>query len=313
MSGASARLLARCLGLADDARLVVAHQDDVGMCHGANVAFARLAGRGFITCGSVMVPCPWFREVVPIADENPAIDIGVHLTLTSEWEHYRWRPISTSSRTSGLIDGDGFMWRRVPMLREHLVVEAAEAEMRAQIDAALAAGLGVTHLDTHMGAALTPELVDVYVRLGRDYGLPVLFPRGTSGYVEALNMGEVEPAIYDGRAAEIEAAGNPVVDHVAMTPGGPSEESDQAYRDLVGAVPPGLSFLAFHCCAPGDIEAIVPPRAHCRTDEFRIFQDGQFLDWVAGTGIHLIGFREIEKLMMDGGRLRGAGENTSWR
>jgi hypothetical protein len=300
MSGASARALARFLGLAEDARLVIAHQDDVGMCHGANVAFARLAGRGFITCGSVMVPCPWFRELVSIAAENPTLDIGVHLTLTSEWEHYRWRPISTSSKASGLIDGDGFMWRRIPMLREHLVVEAAEAEMRAQIDTALAAGIGITHLDTHMGAALTPELIDVYIRLGRDYGLPILFPRGASGYLGVLNMGPVDPAIYDQRAADIEASGNPVVDQVALTPGVPSGESDKTYRDLVAAAPPGLSFMAFHCCAPGDIEAIVPPRAHWRTDEFRIFQDSGFLDWVAGTGIRPIGFREILEFMKAG-------------
>lgn len=297
MTGTSARALARFLGLADGARLVIAHQDDVGMCHGANVAFARLAGRGFITCGSVMVPCPWFREVVAIAEADPTLDIGVHLTLTAEWEHYRWRPLSTSSKASGLIDDDGFMWRRVPMLRDHVVAEAAEAEMRAQIDAAVAAGLGITHLDTHMGAALTPELIDVYIRLGRDYGLPILFPRGASGYIEVLNMGEVDATIYDQRVATIEAAGNPVVDHVALTPGAPSSESDKAYRELVSAVPAGLSFLAFHCCAPGDIEAIVPPRAHWRTDEFRIFQDPDFLDWTAGTGIHLIGFRDILEFM----------------
>lgn len=289
--------LAGFLGLEPDARLVVVHQDDVGMCHGANVAFAALAGKGFITCGSVMVPCPWFREVVSIAEANPELDIGVHLTLTSEWEHYRWRPLSTASKASGLIDGDGFMWRRVPMLREHLVVEAAEAEMRAQIDTALAAGLKLTHLDTHMGAALTPELVDVYIRLGHDYGLPILFPRGASGYIEVLNMGPVDPALYETRIAAVEARGNPVVDHVGLTPGVPSAECDAAYRGLVAAAPPGLSFLAFHCCAPGDIEAIVPPRAHWRTDEFRLFQDQGFLDWVAGSGIRRIGFREIAAFM----------------
>ncbi len=289
--------LAAHLGCAPETRLVIAHQDDVGMCHSANAAFARLAGRGFITCGSVMVPCPWFREVVSIAEANPQIDIGVHLTLTSEWEHYRWRPLSTASRASGLVDDDGFMWRRVPPLRAHVVAEAAEAEMRAQIDMALAAGLNVTHLDTHMGAALTPELIDVYIRLGDDYGLPLLFPRGASGYIEVLNMGEVDPAIYESRIATIEARGNPVVDHVGLTPGVPTEESDRVYRDLVGSVPRGLSFLAFHCCAPGDIEVIVPPRAHWRTDEYRIFQDPAFLDWLAGTDIRLIGFREIRDFM----------------
>lgn len=292
-SPASFAALAAALGAAPDARLVIAHQDDVGMCHSANRAFADLAGRGFITCGSVMVPCPWFREAVAITAERPDIDLGVHLTLTAEWEHYRWRPISTTSRASGLIDDDGFMWRRIPMLREHMVIEAAEAEMRAQIDTALAAGIRVTHLDTHMGAALTPELIDAYLRIGRDYDLPVLFPRGASGYLGVLNMGPVDPAIYDARAADMEAAGNPVVDHVALTLDASPEAADAVYRGMIEAVPPGLSFLAFHCCTPGDIETIVPPRAHWRTNEYRLFRDPAFLSFVAASGIRRIGFRDI--------------------
>lgn len=289
--------LSEFLGLPIGARLVIPHQDDVGMCHGANMAFAKLSGRGFITCGSVMVPCPWFRETVTIAQENSTIDIGVHLTLNCEWEHYRWRPISTASRASGLIDADGYMWHRVPMLREHVVAEAAEIEMRAQIDTALAAGLDVTHLDTHMGAALSPELIDIYVRLGRDYDLPILFPRGTSGYLESLTMGDIDPKVYDARIGEIEAYGNPVADLVDMTPRVPTEKADQAYRQMIAAAPPGLSFLAYHCCAPGDIETIVPPRAHWRTTEYAMFQTDEFLSWVAAQSVYLIGFREIREFM----------------
>lgn len=285
--------LAAALGLAPDARLVVTHQDDVGMCHGANRAFAELAGKGFITCGAVMVPCPWFREVADIVAADPTIDLGVHLTLTSEWEHYRWRPLTGVSKASGLVDGDGFMWRRVPMLREHVVAEAAEAELRAQIDAALAAGIDITHLDAHMGAALAPELIDVYVALGRAYNLPVLLPRDPAGYLGVLNMGPVDPAVLADQARAAEAAGLPLFDHFGMTPGADSARARQAYEGLVEATPPGLSFLAFHCNAPGDIETIVPPRAQWRIDEYNLFRDPGFLAWVAGRDIHLIGFRPI--------------------
>lgn len=289
--------LTSALGVASDARLVIAHQDDVGMCHGANTAFAELAGKGFITCGSVMVPCPWFRELVALAEANPCLDIGVHLTLTSEWENYRWRPVSTASRASGLIDDDGYMWRRVPMLRAHAIPEAAEAEMRAQIDTALAAGLDVTHLDAHMGAAFTPELVEIYLRLGRDYRLPVLYSRSPGQYLSVLDLGEdVDVATYTALLPLVEETGVPAIDHFGMTPGVPSDQCEKAYRDLVRATPPGLSFLAFHCNAPGDIEAIVPPRAHWRTDEYRLFQDPRFLDWIAEQDIRLIGFREIRDL-----------------
>ena len=101
-------------------RRLIAHIDDVGMCHGANTAFVDLFGKGFVTSGSVMVPCPWFPEIAGVAKERPDFDLGVHLTLTSEWVGYRWRPISTASPASGLLDDDGYMWRNVPALRARL-------------------------------------------------------------------------------------------------------------------------------------------------------------------------------------------------
>ncbi len=73
---------------------LVIHADDVGMCHGTNTAFAELSDLGTITAGSVMVPCPWFSEIAEMAVRNPALDVGVHLTLNAEQEHYRWRPLS---------------------------------------------------------------------------------------------------------------------------------------------------------------------------------------------------------------------------
>ena len=122
-------------------RAVILHVDDLAMCHGANRAYLELAGMGAVTCGSVMVPCPWFREIAEAAAADPALDLGVHLTLTSEWEHYRWRPLSTTSRASGLIDDDGYFWRDTVSFRAHLVPEAAEAELRAQIEYTIAAAI----------------------------------------------------------------------------------------------------------------------------------------------------------------------------
>ena len=100
-------------------RTVVMHVDDLGGSHGANRAFMALAELELVTCGSVMVPGPWFREIADLAGANPSLDLGVHLTLTSEWDACRWAPISTVSRASGLIDPDGYFWRDVEGLRRH--------------------------------------------------------------------------------------------------------------------------------------------------------------------------------------------------
>ncbi len=295
--------LARMLGQDGSPRIVVVHQDDVGMCHGANVAFAALAGKGFITSGSVMVPCPWFREAVDIAAADPSIDLGVHLTLTSEWAQYRWRPLTGNAASTGLVDDDGFMWRRVPMLRERVVPDAAEAEMRAQIETALKAGLDVTHLDTHMGAALSPELVDIFLKLGRDYRLPVLFPRDFGQYAGCLNMGEIDASLYPPRAEALEAQGCPLTDFFGLTPGVPTNEADATYRSMIAGLPPGFGFLAFHCNAPGDIEAIIPPRAQWRIDEFNLFRDAGFLNWFGVQDLKPVGYRAIRDGMRQSGIL----------
>ena len=147
------------------------------MCHGANVAFLELARAGFVDTGSVMVPCPWFPEIAAAAAGDPALDLGVHLTLTSEWAGYRWRPISTMSRASGPDRRRRLLPARLPGAARESGPEAAEIEMRAQIDRALKAGIDATHLDTHMGAALVPELLDVTIRLAREYRLSLLLPR----------------------------------------------------------------------------------------------------------------------------------------
>ena len=288
--------LAPAIAGVGDARVLAVHVDDVGMCHGANVAFLELARSGGVTCGSVMVPCPWFREIADAAAADPALDLGVHLTLTSEWQHYRWGPLSTLSRASGLVDDQGYFPRNCIELRPRLNAAAAEVELRAQIDRALAAGIDVTHLDTHMGAAVVPELVDLYVRLGREYRLPVLLPREIDSYTGVLRMGEVPEGCYAPVIAGLEAAGLPLFDRFRMTPGVPSDEVVARYRSLIDGLPGGATFLAVHCNAPGDIEAIVPPRAHWRTDEYRLFGSGQPRRWMAEAGIRAIGMREVRDL-----------------
>src|SRR5262245_22141367 len=189
------------------------------MCHGANRAYLELARAGAVTSGSVMVPCPWFPEIAEAAATDRNLDLGVHLTLTAEWAHYRWRPISTSSPASGLLDDDGYFPRNCLELRRRVVPEAAAVEMRAQLDRALAAGIDVTHIDPYMGAAFAPELFDAYLQLGRDYDLPVLLPRDLDSYLGVLKVGDLDRAPLVAAFRRVESADLPVVDSFRMTPG----------------------------------------------------------------------------------------------
>jgi predicted glycoside hydrolase/deacetylase ChbG (UPF0249 family) len=273
--------------------VLIPHVDDLGVSHGANQAFIELAGLGFVTCGSVMPPCGWFPEMVAMAKEWPALDVGVHLTLTSESRACRWRPISTASRISGLLDDDGYMWPDVPSVRRHADPAAVEAELRAQIDAALAAGLDVTHLDTHMGAAAAPEFAAIYVALGRDYRLPILLNRDSASYDSVLAMGPLERGFYDSLIAPLEGEGVPLIDRFAMGLGTTDLSCAEAYRQIVEHAAPGVTFVSLHCNAPGDIEDLHPNDADWRIAEYRLFQEPEFLGWVAAQDVQLSGFRPM--------------------
>jgi predicted glycoside hydrolase/deacetylase ChbG (UPF0249 family) len=284
----------------DDRPVLIPHVDDLGVSHGANRAFVELSGLGFVTCGSVMPPCAWFPEMALMAKERPALDVGVHLTLTSESQACRWRPISTASRTSGLLDQHGYMWPDVPTLRHHADRGAVETELRAQIEAAIGAGLDVTHLDAHMGAAAAPEFAAIYVALGREYQLPLMLARDSLSYDSVLGMGPIDRSFYDELIAELEAEGVPLIDQFAMGLAMRHRPCDDALRHMVEHAAPGLTYLSLHCNTPGDIEDMHPNDATWRIAEYQLCQEPGFLGWVASQDVRLSGFRSIRDRYREG-------------
>src|SRR5262245_49798755 len=194
------------------ARRVVVHEDDIGMCHGANVAFAELTRLGICTAGAVMVPCPWVLEIAEMQASDPRLDIGVHLVLTSEWKNYRWRPLTGCSQASGLVDGDGYFWRTAQEARAHADPEAVEAELRAQVDAAKRAGIDITRIDAHMFTVICPEFVDIYIRLGEEEKVPVLLLRRSDE-----NSGIVRGPALEAAIAAADRAKRPVFERFLDT------------------------------------------------------------------------------------------------
>jgi predicted glycoside hydrolase/deacetylase ChbG (UPF0249 family) len=268
-------------------RAVIPHVDDLGASHGANLAFFDLVRARRVTCGSVMVPGAWFREVADTAAVDASLDVGVHLTLTSEWDACRWAPISTVSRASGLIDDDGFFWRDVASLRRHLVPEAAELELRAQIERARAA-FQPTHIDAHMAAAMLPELLGAHVRLGREYGLFPVLPRSITWAPDL--------AAYQGAVGALDRTGAPVVDHCRGTLPVPADALAAGWAEMIAALPPGLTHLALHCTAPGEFAAIAPAHAGWRFREFAFVESGGLDALVAEQEIAVVGTRALQTL-----------------
>lgn len=82
--------LAEKLGYPKDSKLLIVHADDLGLSHSTDSAVIRAFEEKAITSGSIMVPCPWFPEIAEYVKKNPGLDVGIHLTLTAEWEFYKW-------------------------------------------------------------------------------------------------------------------------------------------------------------------------------------------------------------------------------
>lgn len=165
--------LAERLGYPADARLLIINGDDVGMCHTANLATIEGLERGLLTSATILVPCPWFLEIAEYAKAHPEKDFGIHLCQTSEWRTYRWGPVASRHEVPGLLDPLGYFWHEVPQVYAKATPNEALIEGRAQIRKALAAGVDVTHIDSHMGTLqYHPAYLEKYLELAVEFDLP---------------------------------------------------------------------------------------------------------------------------------------------
>ena len=213
--GAGVRPLAARLGYPPDAKLLIVHADDLGAAHSVDAATFKAFETGLVNSGSVMVPCPWLPEVAAYARARPEADLGLHLTLTSEWKTYRWGGVLSKERVPSLYAPDGYLYPTEDVAAAHIDVREAEAEIRAQIERARAFGISPTHLDAHMRTLhQTRPLFEMFLRVARDNRLPAVVSRelfarwpflpealGPEGVVVDRVI-DVNPSVQPGRWAE---------------------------------------------------------------------------------------------------------------
>jgi chitin disaccharide deacetylase len=286
------------LGFDAGDRAVIVHADDVGMCHSTLPALDELLDHGVLSSASAMVPCPWFPAVAERCRRDPAIDMGVHLTLTSEWSLYRWRPLSTADPASGLLDGEGYFPRTARAVAERAAPAAVAREIRAQLDTALAAGIDVTHLDSHMFALFQPALLPLLVRLATEYRLPMPLwvPAADSWLARAF--GDVPGGFWAGCA---EPGRLPLLERVEVLPLRDLAEPrrELAWR-LLDGLPAGVSQLIIHpACDSPELRAMT---AHwqARVADYEVFADPSLAERLRRRGIHLVGYRQLRETLRRG-------------
>ncbi len=285
------------LGLADDDRAIIIHTDDIGMCQATLPAFADLLDFGLISSGATMVPCPWFPQVVAYCRQHPQVDMGVHLTLTSEWDVYRWGPISTRDTASGLIDQEGYFFRQSEAVQEHGDAKAVQLELETQLERALAAGIDVTHIDSHMGAVAHPKFMPAYVGLALQRRIPVLNLRLDEAGWQEMGMDSGTAAFAAQFAQQLEAQGMPLFDNLVMMPLDQPDNRVELVKETFDSLPPGLTYLIIHpACDTPELRAIAPDWAG-RVADYRAFTSTKLRNHIRNSGVQVIGYRALRELM----------------
>ena len=286
---AQAASLAERLGYKPTDKLLIVNGDDSGMCHAANLATIECLEAGSMRCATIMVPCPWFPEIAAYAKGHPDKDFGVHLCHTSEWAKYRWGPVAPREQVPGLIDADGYLWHEVPDVYAHATPEQALIEGRAQIRRALAAGIDVTHLDSHMGTLqLNPEYVKTYLQLAVEFDLPVRM----ASQETLARLGH--PELRDVFAAKgILFPDYFVYDEL------PNEK--KGVRDfwlgIVRGLKPGVTELYIHAGLANDELKAITGSWQTRSQEFEVFtHDEEMKRLIGEQRIMLIGYRPLRDL-----------------
>ncbi len=292
--------LAERLGFAPDSRVLIVHADDVGSSHASNAAVFECLERGSLTSASILVPAAWFQEVAAYAREHPEADFGIHLTLTCEYESYRWRALTDRALAPGLYDKQGYLWRKASKAIERVSLEEAEHELRAQIETALAAGIDITHLDTHMGTVFQPKFIELYVSLGLEYQLPLFLFRPNPERLERAGLSEFGAAL-ERQLQRLDEAGFPVPDHILTeTLTLPPETKEAFFKDLFADLRTGLTHFLVHPAKPSEELSAMTKDAPMRAKDYELFRDCSMADEVARLGIKTIGYREIRDAYRSG-------------
>ncbi len=278
------------LGYPADARLLIVNADDIGMCHGQNLGAIRSITEGLVSSCSLMTPTPWCLHAAEFLRRHPEVSFAVHLTIVSEYRHYRWGPLAPPSDVRTLLDESGYFFGddRFDHLLQTADIREVETEFRAQIEAVSALGLQPTHLDTHYGPhEFRQDIFDLVFDLAREYGLAMR--AGSPHLVKSLL-----------------ARGLPAAEHGVLDSGRiPPEKKTEVLAAKLRELPAGLSEWALHPgIATDELRAVMAePRVpgvtgtpEGRQSDFDAAVSEEIARIVAEEGIQIIGYRELQRV-----------------
>jgi predicted glycoside hydrolase/deacetylase ChbG (UPF0249 family) len=285
---AQTRTIAERLGHPANSKLLIIHADDLGAAHSIDAASFDGLDKGAVSSASIMIPTPWVGEVAAYARAHPDADLGLHLTLTSEWKTYRWGSVESSDKVPSLLDSAGTFPDDDSVVAAKAKPLEVEREIRAQIVRALALGIRPTHLDSHMGSLFTtPELMATYVKVAREYHLPFLAPRGDPGVKPKSPLSENDV----------------LLDAVVIAgPEIPRDQWKQFYLKAIADLKPGLTEMIVHLGHnDSELQAVTvdhePYGSAWRQRDYDVMNSAEFKKALADNHVIVVKWKDLGKLL----------------
>ena len=285
---AQTKTIAERLGHPADSKLLILHADDLGAAHSVDMASFDALDKGAVSSASIMLPTPWITEVAAYARAHPNADLGLHLTLTSEWETYRWGSVESADKVSSLLDSAGTFPNDEKLVAAHAKPLEVEREIRAQINRALALGIRPTHLDSHMGSLFTtPELIATYVKVAHDYHLPFLAVKGSALAAPQAGL----------------TARDIVLDAVIIADRQvPRDKWKEFYLNAIANLKPGLTEIIVHLGHDdSELQAVMVDHegygSAWRQRDYDVVNSAEFKKALQDNHVILVTWRELQKLV----------------
>lgn len=281
-----AKTLQERLGYPAGAKLLIVHADDLGMARSVDAASIKAFETGLVTSGSIMIPCPWLPDIAAYARNHPNADLGIHLTLTSEWTSLRWGPVLSKDSVPSLLDSTGYLYSTESEAATRANAKEIEAEIRAQIERARSLGIQPTHLDSHMGTLYQNKtLFEILLKVARDNKLPSRVSKEWFSSMPFL------PSLLDSRDVVVDKI-------ITIDPSVTAEGWSTFYTDQIRSIGPGVTEIIIHL-AYNDEEMRGATVDHpdwgaaWRQRDFQFFTSDTFRRLIDENQIKLITWREV--------------------
>ncbi len=280
-------------------KYLIVNADDFGMCHSANVAIMKMLKDEKITSTSIMPNCSWFEEAADFLVANPQMDVGVHLTFTSEWAPFKWSPLTSGS---SLKDAKGYFHQTCKDFQLNANESHVKAEIVAQIEKVKSAGINISNIDNHMGSltglesgiGFMPATLAICAQYSLPYRLPKVFPEERVRLLPEQVVSQFRQLITYGESLNVN-----MIDHLIEYPfhkqeGDTYETFVTQFVNLISNIKPGISEIYMHPAIESDELKAIHASWERRVYEYRVMYDSRVVEELKKQDIQLISWKDLK-------------------